>query len=273
MRQQRAPPARADPRHILKAGVHTGLGAQIAVMGDGKAMAFIANALDQVQGGASLVPTDRIRPLRQIDLLKPLGQSEHRHLNAGGQHRGARESQLLRSAVHQHQIRQGPALLLLFPLGTKKPAAQHLVHRGEIVGPFHRLDAEVPVFLLGRLAVNEHDHRSHRQRALGIGNIKAFNAVGHKIKLQRLSQFPDRAHRTLLFDLDIGVALEQSVFGIFLGCQYQRALIPPLGYRQRHRAFPALTQPGFQILKDPRPPPRSPRGQASGRGKTEAGRR
>ena len=127
-------------------------------MGDGKAMAFIANALDQVQCGASLVQTDRIRPLRQIDLLKPLGQSEHRHLNAGGQHRGARESQLLRSAVHQHQIGQRPALLLLFPLGAKKPAAQHFVHRGEVVGPFHCLDAEVTVLLLGRFTVNKHDH-------------------------------------------------------------------------------------------------------------------
>ena len=70
----------------------------------------------------------------------------------------------------------------------------------------------------------------------------------HKIKLQRLSQLTDSSDGALLFDFNIGVALEQRVFGVFPGGQYQRALVSALGYRQRHRAFPALTQPDFQIL-------------------------
>ena len=222
--------------------MHAGLAAQRAVIGDGEAVRLVADALNQVQRGGMMIQHHRLLLVGQVDFLQPLSQAKHGHVDAHGQHGFARKAQLLRAAVDQHQIGHHPALGRILPQRAGKTPSQHLVHGGKVVGPLHGFDAVMAILPVGRLAVDKHHHRGHRQHALRVGNIKAFDALGIALHANGLSQRLARAHRALLANHALRVALFQRVSRIALGQQHQRALFAALRGEYIHRAAAPLTQ-------------------------------
>ncbi len=68
------------------------------------------------------------------------------------------------AAIHHHQLRER----LSFGHHPRIAPVKHLLHRGEVICPYHSLYIEMPVVALRRLAVAEHHATRHRIRALDI---------------------------------------------------------------------------------------------------------
>ena len=227
---------------------------------DAEAVRLVAHALDEVQRRAVAVQQDGLRLPRQEDLLQPLGQAEDRHVKARLQHGAAREVQLFGAAVDQNQVRQvgklalgrvAPRRLQLRPLalGVLEPAGDDLVHGREVVCAHDRLDAEVAVFLLGRHAVDEHDHRRDGQHALRVGDVVALDAPRIARHAHRLAQRLGGADGARLLALQARVALLQRVLGVLVRHLHELVLRAALGHAQRHLCAALLAQVALQLLR------------------------
>ena len=65
-----------------------------------------------------------------------------------------------------------------------EPPAQRLLHRGNVVRPLDRPDAEVPVVRRSRPSVLEDNHRTHRVRSHGVADVVALDAARHLGEIQ-----------------------------------------------------------------------------------------
>ena len=232
-------PGFPDARDVLQRAVDGRFPAQMTVKRDREAVGFVPDLLDQVKGRALPVQNDGFLFTGQKDFLQPFRQAEHGNVRPGGQHGVAGKQQLLRTAVDQDQVWHRPFDLRIVADRPAKTPAQHLVHGSEVVGPFHGLDPVMAVFLLGRLPVDKHHHRSHGPDALGVGNIIAFDAARSFPHADDPAQFLACADGALPPDRLLLVALKEGVVRVFLREQDQRFLFSALGDAERHRS-PAL---------------------------------
>ena len=82
--------------------------------------------------------------------------------------------------------------------GALEAAGDHLVDRGDIVGPLHGFDLEAAIGRWLGLATLEDHHRGHRLLALSIRNVIAFDALRQARQVEQVAQLRERAHGPLL---------------------------------------------------------------------------
>ena len=70
----------ADARDIVERRAQRPLTSGLAVVGDGEAVRFVPDALQQVHAFRLASEDDRIVVVRHPDLLQPLGQAANRHI-------------------------------------------------------------------------------------------------------------------------------------------------------------------------------------------------
>ena len=136
------------------------------MIGNGKAVRLVADALQQVQRGAGPRQLDGRFPAGYIDQLVELGKADCRDK---GQAKGVQNfrcnGQLRSAAVDDEQVRQRvKARVAVFRAG--KAPGERLAHGGQVVAARVRADAEPAVGLPVRLAVRKYDHGGNRIAAL-----------------------------------------------------------------------------------------------------------
>ena len=141
-------------------------------------MRFVADRGNKPKLRRILIQYDAVLPPGQEDLLLPLGETDN--WNILHPKRGQdihRAVQLSFAAVDDDEVghRAEAVFLVLRPEALPQAALQRLRHRGKVIRALHRLDAEPAIFLLVRLAVDEHDHGRDRIRALRVGNVIALH--------------------------------------------------------------------------------------------------
>ena len=216
-------------RGSVQLGSHPFLAAQVAVGGDGKAVGFIPDALHQIQplriarqhqraltlpgrnrASSSLASPAAGHLAGQVELL------QHLH----------RPPQLAFAAVHDQQVRQngrrqasGFSPTSFF---SSSAACQRLKRRASTSSmlakssaPSDGFDIEAPVMLLVGHALLKHHHAAHCGRALNVGNVIAFDAVGRVGQSQRLLQFAQRLGSVCGYRLPTGFSARRSVSTAF----------------------------------------------------------
>ena len=78
--EQRRPPPRPDPGQVVEGGSDRRLAPQLAVVGDREAMGLVADPLDEVEGLRGRRQEDRLRAVRQDELLALLGEAGERQV-------------------------------------------------------------------------------------------------------------------------------------------------------------------------------------------------
>ncbi len=165
--------------------------ARVAVEGDGEAMGFVADLLEELQGGGPFAEVEGMRVFGNINLLKSFGKGNDSGLVVDAYllkrlHRGI---ELPFAPVNDDEVGQGL-------LGGDKAvvvAVDDLLHGGKVVNAFHGLDVEVAVLLFGRVAPFETDHGGDRVGALEVGVVKAFDVHGDLFEPEVLLQVDECA--------------------------------------------------------------------------------
>ncbi len=170
---------------------------------------------------------------RQEELFLLFGQPHHRH--AAGQLKAFQHShrprQLALAAIHNQQVGQARKRgvgLVAGGLGTglqglpaAEAARQHFFHAGKIIRPLHGLNVEAAVHALGGHALFKNHHAAHRGRALGVGDVVTFDAVGRFAQAQGLLQLCQRLGLTVGVGLPLGAQGAQRFGGVFGGHFHQ----------------------------------------------------
>ena len=130
---------------MFQLAVYKGVASFLTVERDAETVRLVAYVAHDLQRLARAAQVIWHRVAREEYLLDTLGKAHDRHTLLDtqlAQHLvGARQLPL--AAVDDDQIRQlGPLLQQ-----TRIAAAYDLAHRGEVVGPDHRLDIEVAILL------------------------------------------------------------------------------------------------------------------------------
>ncbi len=138
--------------HVVEHRLGHRLAPQLAVVGDGEAVGFVAHLLQQVEGFGVARDAHRIGLSRHVHLFEPLGEAGDRDvLEPQLLEHAHRHAQLALAAVDQHQVgRVGEALaaarafVAVLQVATEA-AGEHLLHRREVVlrGGVTHLEAPV----------------------------------------------------------------------------------------------------------------------------------
>ena len=253
MGEQRALARRADAGQLVEQRAGHRAVAAGAVVGDREAVRLVADALQQLQLGGRVVEHERRAAAGQEDLLDPLGQRDDRDAAlAKAVQRAEAGRQLTLAAVDHDQVRQrGEARVvggvvrgdvrLALPLG--EAPAQHLGHRGEVVGgALGGADLEAAVVGLLRRAALEHDHRGDRVRAAEVGDVEALDPDRRRVEAERLLQPVERLHAALAAALGAQPLLVEREPRVALGQLEDAPLLAALGGAQLDRPAAAAGQ-------------------------------
>ena len=106
--QQRPLALRADARDGVQRRLHAGLGAHLAVVGDGEAVRLVADALHEVERLRRARQDDGVREVLHEQLLVLLREARQRHvLQPQVAHDVQRRRELPLAAVDDDEVRQG----------------------------------------------------------------------------------------------------------------------------------------------------------------------
>ena len=137
-------------------------------------------------------------------------------------------TQLPLASIHHYQLRQFLTLRHHASITTM----QHLLHRGKIVGSYHRLDVEMTIVATCRFAISEHDTTRHRIRALNITIVKALDMtrldLQTKVTLHPLHQAVDTP--VGIESLDFALSIFHILPCILLDDLQGLAFFTPLGH-------------------------------------------
>ena len=241
--EQGALPALANAVDLVEYGEERIFLPQAAMVGDGKAVRLVADALQQVQCGAVAGQFQRQRLSGLIDQLVRLREADARderqprlvqHLHC--------HVELGAPAVDDEQVgetvKAGAAAL-----ETCKAPGQRFAHGHEVVAFGFRADPEPPVGLPVRLAVGEHDHGRHGVAPLDVRVVKAFQPGGDALQPQHAGQLRQRAFAALPRARLQGGVLFERVHAVAIGQPGKLGLVaalrhvPGVSYgRRAHRA-------------------------------------
>src|SRR5713101_7798624 len=179
----------ADPRNALQRRSGAPLGASRPVPGDGEAVRFIANPLDQMQPG--VVGGKRHHALADPQLLEPglslraLGDAYERNVGeADLGERFSRRAHLSLAAVDENQVGRDA-----LPAGYPAVAArQRLRESAVVVARPHAFDVVATVFAPAHVHAIVHHAGRHRGLAHGVAHIEAFDTLHGVGQAQRLAQ-------------------------------------------------------------------------------------
>src|SRR5438552_8897606 len=179
----------ADPRNALQRRSGAPLGASRPVPGDGEAVRFIANPLDQMQSG--VVGGKRHHALADPQLLEPglslraLGDAYERNVGESDLgERFSRRAHLSLAAVDENQVGRDA-----LPAGYPSVAARkRLRESAVVVARLHAFDVVATVFAPAHVHAIVHHAGRHRGLAHRVAHVEAFDALHGVGQAQRLAQ-------------------------------------------------------------------------------------
>ncbi len=192
--EQRLTTLGPDAGNILQAAAGAGLGAASTVPGDGKTVGFIANVLDEMQGGhirrqvQLFVALPHDQGLQPGLARHPLGDTHQQGVFATEKLQLASQdllgaAQLAEAAVDKEDVGHLVRLLRL-----AKAALQRLLHGGIVIPPRDAVDIEAAIFGRERPLPVEHHTRSDGALPHGVRDIEALHAGDGGLQLQQLLQ-------------------------------------------------------------------------------------
>ena len=162
-------PEGVDDKHfdVVQDGYETALTPQVTVIGNGKAVGFVADGLQQLEFRRVMAEDDGIAAASNEDFFDALGQTDDRRFAASLADDRQGRMELAFAAVDDDQVRHGPILFAIAPFHDFRHGLK--VIRLALDG----LQFEAAILFLSRLTVLEDNHRGHGLYPLGMGNIEA----------------------------------------------------------------------------------------------------
>lgn len=209
-----------NARNIVEYGSELTLAAQRTVVGDGEAVAFVAHALDEIEGVGLARQDDRFVFVFFEEKLFLFGESEGWNVCiALFAHGAAGVAELAFAAVDDDEIWQPGefahfhAAFELFG-GVVEAAGDDFVHAGKVVWSFDGFDLKMTVLAFGWFSGDKNDHGGDGVGALDVGNVIALDAVGQMIETEIVFEIDERAFCALTSDVTGDDAFGQRFLGV-----------------------------------------------------------
>ena len=201
-------------------------------------MGLVAEVLQDEQRLRAAGDPQGLGLARQVDLLQPLGQADHRDVQAAALEDLHGHAELPPPAVDDHQpgrVRELPGpprssiAVRRLGLQASEPAGQDLLHRGEVVLAGHALDLETAVVAALGEAVLEHHHGPDGVRRPQVRDVVGLDAQGRGGQPQHVAELGQGARASPEVRGPLELVAQERVLRVARDGLQQPAALSPLG--------------------------------------------
>ena len=217
--------------------------AQLAMEGDGEAVALVTNLLDEVEGGRAAGQDHRRVVPGNEHLLVRLGQAADRDVETQGLELVHRGRELGFAAVHHEQVGTRAKALVGHAL-RRVAAAQHFLHAEEVVGLLELgTHLEATILPLVGTTIGENHHRGHGEAAMQGRDVEALDAKRRPIEGKGAFQLEKCLVGAVVRIARANHVAHEGMAGVFLRHLKQGALLATLRTMQTAHAAALVGKP------------------------------